>query len=189
MISVVRKPLSLLRRLSRQVAQSQRRLWFKATQTNLSLGTGVQFGKDCVVRCSNARQVSLGDHVTLADRARVQCKYGEVRIGAHSFIGIGTILAARDAVTIGRHCQIAEYVTIRDNDHKFWTGEPIAQSGYDTAPIVIGDNVWIGAGARILKGVTIGDDAVVAAGAVVTGDVSPRTLVAGVPARVIRRDD
>jgi acetyltransferase-like isoleucine patch superfamily enzyme len=54
------------------------------------------------------------------------------------------------------------------------------------APIVIGRNVWIGAGATVLQGVTIGDDAVVAAGAVVTGDVPPAVLVAGVPARTVR---
>jgi acetyltransferase-like isoleucine patch superfamily enzyme len=54
------------------------------------------------------------------------------------------------------------------------------------APIVVGRNVWIGAGATVLQGVTIGDDAVVAAGAVVTRDVPPRVLVAGVPARVVK---
>jgi acetyltransferase-like isoleucine patch superfamily enzyme len=54
------------------------------------------------------------------------------------------------------------------------------------APIVVGRNVWVGAGATVLQGVTIGDDAVVAAGAVVTHDVPPAVLVAGVPARVVK---
>ena len=56
------------------------------------------------------------------------------------------------------------------------------------APIVIGDNVWIGMGAMILKGVTIGEGSIIAAGAVVTKDVAPNTIVAGVPAKEIRKD-
>ena len=71
---------------------------------------------------------------------------------------------------------------IRDsNNHK------IIKEGYVTdAPIIIGDHVWIGVGATILSGVTIGEGAVIAAGAVVTKDVPPRTLVGGVPAKIIR---
>lgn len=73
-------------------------------------------------------------------------------------------------------------MVIRDND-----GHEIVNGEEPSKPIVIGNHVWIGERATILKGVTIGDGAIVAANAVVTKDVEPNTLVGGVPARVIRR--
>ena len=88
------------------------------------------------------------------------------------------------SITIGDDVAISESVVIRDSD----SHEVEGSSREATAPIVIGDHVWIGMRATILKGVTIGDGSVVAAGAVVTRDVPPRRLVAGVPAS-IRKDD
>ena len=87
-------------------------------------------------------------------------------------------------ITIGKDCAIAREVIIRDTDaHQLAGGEHQA-----LAEIRIGDRVWIGTRAIILKGVTIGDGAVIAAGAVVTKDIPPRSLAAGVPARVIREN-
>ncbi len=87
-------------------------------------------------------------------------------------------------IEIGNNCCISKNVTIRDSN-----SHCIKREGYRcTAPIKICDNVWIGLGATVLSGVTIGEGSVVAAGAVVNKDVPPRTMVAGVPARVIRTD-
>lgn len=94
-----------------------------------------------------------------------------------------------DSLTIGNRVFIAEGVTIRDSDdHQLisLSERQECQKKGMTAPICIEDDVWIGMNATILKGVTIGKGAVVAAGAVVTKDVAPYTLVAGVPAKVIR---
>ena len=94
-----------------------------------------------------------------------------------------------DSVTIGQKVFISENVTIRDSDdHTLLSMENgvVCQKNGKTAPIMIQDNVWIGMNATILKGVTIGSGSVVAAGAVVTKDVPPHCLVAGVPARVIK---
>lgn len=99
------------------------------------------------------------------------------------YINAGLNLSCFASITIGHGAVIAEQVTMRDADNHLARPDRA-----DRAPIVIGDHVWIGHGATILKGVTIGDGAIVAAGAVVTRDVPPRTLVGGVPARVIRTD-
>lgn len=112
---------------------------------------------------------------------------GSINISDSVFIGAYTTITSKTSVTIGRNALIAERVTIRDQDHAIHgdVNIPINQSGFDVAPIVIGDDVWIGAGAVILKGVTIGRGAVVAANAVVNRDVAEYEIVGGVPAKHI----
>lgn len=105
---------------------------------------------------------------------------GRLQIGS-GYASPGLSLECTQSVTIGDDVIIAEDVIIRDSDR-----HEISGSRGMSASIVIGNHVWIGARAIILKGVTIGDGAVIAAGAVVTKDVPPRTLVGGVPARAIR---
>lgn len=103
------------------------------------------------------------------------------------YINAGTQIRCMEKITIGFQCAIGRNVMIMDFDaHKIYY-----ESGKEnmvTAPVIIGDHVWIGAGATILKGVTIGDGAVIGAGSVVTQDVEPYTIVAGNPARVIKRN-
>lgn len=81
---------------------------------------------------------------------------------------------------------IAENVTIRDQNHRFGLDVPICKSGFKSERVDIGDNVWIGAKACILPGVTIGEGVIVGAGSVVTKSLPPRVVAAGNPARVLR---
>lgn len=112
-------------------------------------------------------------------RADIQAG-GELVLGS-GYANSGLRLYCRKRIEIGEGVMIAQNVTIYDSDaHEISGGRGV------TLPVRIGDHVWIGLSAIILKGVTIGDGAVVAAGAVVTRDVPPGTLVAGNPARVIR---
>lgn len=92
-------------------------------------------------------------------------------------------IACFDEITIGNNVSISENVIIRDSDNHKLNGSLCASK-----PIKIGNNVWIGMNSIILKGVTIGDGAVIAAGSVVTKDVAPNTLVGGVPARLIKEN-
>lgn len=100
------------------------------------------------------------------------------------FVNHGARIHCFERVIIGDQVYIGDDVAIRDSD-----GHEIIGSGKPmTMPIVIGNHVWIGAKVTILKGVTIGEGAIVAAGSVVSHDVPPRTLVGGVPAKVIREN-
>jgi acetyltransferase-like isoleucine patch superfamily enzyme len=130
--------------------------------------------------------VKLGRVSLRALTARVEIgaeRSGRLTIGERVFINQGATIVSADQITIGDDCRIGDYATIYDTEHH--PLEPGAPAR--SAPVTIGRNVWIARGALVLPGVTIGDHAVIAASALVTEDVPDRTLVAGVPARKIRR--
>lgn len=128
---------------------------------------------------SGYNQIGRGSLVWVLEGGRVEfC--GDVSTSGRNMI------IAKERVTIGKSTQIAFGATISDHDfHK--TYDKGIQNA-ETVPVTIGDGVWIGMNATVLKGVTIGDSAIVAAGAVVTRDVPARAMVAGVPARIIKQD-
>lgn len=107
-----------------------------------------------------------------------------ITVGRSVFIGHGCAFTGPGAITIGDQVMIAHKVNLVTAGHPV---EPGRRRAFITvAPITIGTNVWIGAAATVLPGVTVGADAVVAAGSVVTRDVAAASLVAGVPARLVR---
>lgn len=114
-------------------------------------------------------------------------KFARLKIGDRTHIQDRTHINCANSITIGARCAISWDCEIMDTDiHKIIVNQTVLEN---SRPVVIGDRVWIGARAMILKGVNIGDGAIVAAGSVVTRDVPGRTLVAGNPAKVIREID
>ena len=115
---------------------------------------------------------------------------GEARvsIGSGTFLNLGVMVAAMELVEIGDHCMFANGCFITDADHRVDdSSQPITWQGFTTrGPTRIGDNVWCGANVVVTSGVTIGERSVIGANSVVTGDIPPRSIAAGVPARVIR---
>ena len=131
------------------------------------------------------RRFSLGRKSVVESYACINNAVGDVIIGDYTRIGLhNTIIGP---VTIGSHVNLAQGITITALNHNFNDSRlRIDEQGINTNPVVIADDVWIGANAVILPGISIGCHSVVAAGAVVTRDVPACTLVAGVPAKVIR---
>ena len=132
------------------------------------------------------RLFSLGQNSVVESYSCINNAVGDVIIGDHTRIGIhNTIIGP---VTIGSHVNLAQGITVTALNHNFSdTTRRIDEQGISTNPVTIEDDVWIGANAVILPGVTIGQHAVVAAGAVVTADVPANTVVGGVPARIIKK--
>lgn len=132
------------------------------------------------------RIFSLGDYSVIESFACINNAVGDVMIGDHTRIGLhNTIIGP---VEIGSHVNLAQGITVTALNHNFDdTQKRIDEQGVSTNPVTIEDDVWVGANAVILPGVTIGNHCVVAAGAVVTKDVPPHSLVAGVPAKVIKK--
>ena len=132
------------------------------------------------------RKFSLGDYSVIESFACINNAVGDVMIGDHTRIGLhNTIIGP---VTIGSHVNLAQGITITALNHNFENSKKrIDEQGVSTSAVVIEDDIWIGANAVVLPGVTIGQHSVVAAGAVVTNDVPPHSLVAGVPAKIIKQ--
>lgn len=131
------------------------------------------------------RQFSLGRKSVIESYCCINNAVGDVVIGEHTRIGIHCTVIG--PVTIGSHVNLAQGITVTALNHNFKDKtKPIDMQGVSTNPVVIGDDVWIGANATILPGVTIGHHVVVAAGAVVTKDVPDNTLVGGIPAKPIK---
>jgi acetyltransferase-like isoleucine patch superfamily enzyme len=135
----------------------------------------------------NAGRISLGDRVRIDSTvARIELRTlpgGLIEIGDNVFINYGSSLVASAHVIIRDGCLIGPHVMIWDTDYHRVEDKAWDPSGL---PILLEERVWVATRATILKGVTVGHDAVVAAGAVVVRDVPPRTVVAGVPAQVVR---
>ncbi|MBV8652174.1 MAG: sugar O-acetyltransferase [Alphaproteobacteria bacterium] len=115
------------------------------------------------------------------------CDYGyNIRIGRGTFVNVNCVFLDVAPITVGDACQIGPAVQIYTADHP--RDPALRRQGYESGrPVQIGGNVWLGGGAIILPGVTIGDDAIIGAGSVVTSDVPPGATVAGNPARRISR--
>ena len=132
------------------------------------------------------RKFQLGDYSVIESFACINNAVGDVIIGDHTRVGLhNTIIGP---VTIGSHVNLAQGITVTALNHNFADSEKrIDEQGVSTTPVVIEDDVWIGANAVVLPGVRIGNHSVIAAGAVVTKDVPPHSIVAGVPAKVIKK--
>jgi acetyltransferase-like isoleucine patch superfamily enzyme len=134
--------------------------------------------------------VTLGRWSWIGHGTKVRAHEGEVLIGAKSVLGQECTISAFQHVSIGRECIIADRVMMIDFDHGVAEVErPIRLQGIYKRDVNVGHNVWIGYGACILRGVTLGDNTVVGTSAVVTTDVPDNAVVAGIPAKVIRMRD
>lgn len=136
---------------------------------NIRLGNGARIGRGCFLTAGQGSLI-IGENVAISPCVNIGADNGEIRIGAHTAIGPGTVIRAAN------HCFARQDV-------------PIMRQGHSPGKVVIEEDVWIGANCVITPDVRIGRGAVVGAGAVVTRNVAPFSIVGGVPAREIGRRD
>lgn len=164
--------------------------WLLRDRVTVRGGRGM-LGLRSYVRVPSGGRADFGTWPMLDEDSTVLAR-GELVVGDHLSLGSYSRIVAHERIEIGDHVLIAQMVSILDHDHAFEVVDgklEVARIAYETAPVTIGDHVWIGDKATILRGVTIGSSSIVAANAVVTRDVPPFTLVAGSPAEVVRRLD
>jgi acetyltransferase-like isoleucine patch superfamily enzyme len=165
------------------------------------------FGKNSIVKpvlnSANEKYISIGDNVDIGAfcRITVSKEFGDhqvksenkarIKIGDNVSIGNNSFLSANNSLEIGNNCIISAYAFITDHDHGFGdieknlSQQPLSEGG----SVKIGDNVFLGVKSSVLKNVTIGERAVIAANAVVTKNVPAFSVVAGNPARIIKKYD
>ena len=132
-------------------------------------------------------KVVIGRWAWIGHGTKVRAHEGVVEIGAKSVLGQECTLSCYQRISIGRECIIADRTMMIDFDHGMVEVErPIREQGIYKRDVRVGNNVWLGYGACILRGVTVGDNAVVGTSAVVTRDVPDNAVVGGVPAKLIR---
>jgi len=125
--------------------------------------------------------LDLKSGVWLEAGVLLHCISGRLSVGNRTFVNKGSLIASKQDIRIGNDVLIGDYVSIYDHDHGL-----LNRSEYATSPVKIEDNVWIGSHAVVLKGVSIGQGSVVAAGSVVTKSIPAGEVWGGVPARFIK---
>jgi len=132
-------------------------------------------------------RLELGRWSWLGQGCKVRVHEGQVTIGAKSVLGQECTISAYQRISLGRECIIADRVMMIDFDHGIVEVErPIRLQGIYKRDVEVGHNVWIGYGACLLRGIKVGDNAVIGTSSVVTTRVPENAVVAGIPARVIR---
>lgn len=175
---------------------ARRFFWYEPLFRSQCASVGAGLRMEELPYLSGTGRIALGERVYLSGYISIGFnntggRVPELVIGDRTFVGHKTGFNVAESVRVGSHCYIAAGASITDQDGhpvdaaERRAGKPSPPEGI--RPIVIGDDVWIGFHVLILKGVTIGDRAVVAAGSVVTKDVEADTVVAGNPAKLVKR--
>lgn len=153
----------------------------KLTHPGSVQGSVIQGFKRPTLELRNGGRIVLGKRSQSRAGLTLIADGGTIEVGAHCQFNTNVSVTALESVRIGERCSLANNVVIVDHDHAFG-----GVSAFDSAEVVLGDDVWVGANAVILKGVRVADHCVIAAGAVVTKDVQPAYSVwGGCPARMI----
>jgi acetyltransferase-like isoleucine patch superfamily enzyme len=155
--------------------------WRWRTDGPLFLGSGLE------LQIARRGRVEFGRFVWLGHGTKIRCHEGAVSIGAKTVLGQECTISAYERVKIGEQCVIADRAMFIDFDHGVVEVErPIRKQGIYKRDVDVGSNVWIGYGACVLRGVQVGDNAVIGTNAVVTANVPANAVVGGIPAKVIR---
>jgi acetyltransferase-like isoleucine patch superfamily enzyme len=162
-------------------------LWKLRLGRRLKLDGLAFIGPGCRLEVGRDAVLELGRWSWIGHGCKIRCHEGAVSVGAKSVMGQECTISAFQHVSVGRECVIADRVMMIDFDHGMAEVErPIREQGIYKRDVRVGNNVWIGYGACVLRGCTVGDNAVIGANAVVAADVDPNAVVGGVPARLIR---
>ena len=150
----------------------------------------VFFGRNLQLQIAKGATIRFGRFSWIGDGTKIRCHEGVVEVGAKTVFGQECTISAYRRVRIGEQCVIADRAMFIDFDHGVVDVEvPIRRQGIYKRDVDVGSNCWIGYGACILRGVRVGDNAIIGTNSVVTRDVPANAVVGGVPAKVIRMRD
>jgi acetyltransferase-like isoleucine patch superfamily enzyme len=140
--------------------------YFYRFQEKIKIENEVYFKRNSIVGCAN--------------------KDSKIFIGEKTTIGFGSIIISSLSISIGKNCMVAPYVHIVDSNHGYDSGQKYAEQDNISKAVIIGDNCWLGSGAKVLAGVELGNNCIVAAGAVVKDSFGDNSIIGGIPAKLLR---
>lgn len=156
----------------------------------ISIHPTTRLGAGSVIRIfpsGDSHWIKIGAHCWIEENVRIMTYGGNIEIGHHSSVNDFTVIRGGGGIKIGNNVRIGPHCVLSGISHRFdRTDIPISEQGPVRKPIIIEDDVWIGANSTVIDGVTVTTGVVVGAGSVVTRTIPPYTIVAGNPARVIR---
>ena len=155
---------------------------------NLTFGRNIIIEKYCMLDAAGTSRITLGDNVILQRGAQLLNYAGEgISIGRDTTIGRNSILFGHGGLDMGEGCLVGPCCSFIPANHRFDdTALNIKQQGDTRKGIVVGNNVWFGAHAVVLDGISIGDNCIIGAGSVVTRAIPPNSVAVGAPVRVIK---
>lgn len=131
--------------------------------------------------------ITIGDGVFVGRNTILSCKNGDIVLDDHVNIGFNSEVFSASRVTLGKHALLAAYTYLVGGDHDFsQTDVPVLEQSRHSRGVRVGEGAWLGAGAKVLDGVSVGAHAIIGTGSVVTSDVDDYMVAVGTPARVIR---
>ena len=169
--------------------------WFQKIITLYKIHRNkIKVGQRCVIKINveikltDNSYLELGDDVVIQEYTFIQLTkpHPKVIIGNDVVIGRYNIISSKNLIKIGNYCRFGSFVQILDNGHGFEKETLIKDQDAIIRETIIGDDVWVGVGAKIIMGVTIGNGAVIGANSVVTKDIPSYAIAVGVPAKVIK---
>lgn len=152
------------------------RIYNNGARENLKIGNNVVL--DCKINCNAMGKLTIGDFTSIRENTTINCNR-EIYIGSHCFIGDRVLVQDNDSHPESPEMRRKQSLGLSNGITDTYDSQ--------SAPVVIKSGVWIGTGAMVLKGVTIGENSIIGAGSVVTGNISSGHIAAGNPARIIRK--
>ena len=163
---------------------------------NISFGKSVTIGSYCEIDGYASEKIVFGDCVKIGSYSKLLStshfsKFGKgLVMGSNSAVGDFTHFGAPGGIVIGNDVIMGSYISFHSENHNFLdTSKLIREQGVTSKGIILGNNIWVGAKVTFLDGCEIGDNSVVAAGAVVTGKFPKNSIIGGVPARILKSID
>ena len=143
-------------------------------------------GSRCGIYIFKNGRITCAGRIIISDQVMLYAR-GHLSVGAGLNINKHSRIVARERIEIGDHVVIGQFVSILDHDHNYtFDGQSLSLSGYTTAPVKIGNNVWLADKCTVLKGVTIGDNVIAGAHTLINKDVPPNSVIGGVPFKILK---
>jgi acetyltransferase-like isoleucine patch superfamily enzyme len=167
-------------KINKRIRDYSRLLYWRSVIGKIGKGSLIKAGVRVV---GNPKRIKIGNNFKVWQNCHFAVENGEIIIGNNGLLGVGTIInASEGSITIGNNVAIAPYVQVFSYSHNFAIGKNIYDHPF-ISNVIIEDNVFIGAGAIILPGVTIGNGSRIAAGSLVIKSVKENSVVGGIPAK------